>query len=361
MIMKKTVLATVVIVLFLLGVISLTACDKLGINKQKEYTTRTKTISYEHFNTVSVFSSYGNTTEEEFDGYVKTADDMLAYYHKLFDIYNAYPDINNLKSINDNAGKQSVEVEKELIEFLGYCKQLYVLTNGKTNIMLGSVLRIWHDTRELASENGGWLDEELLPKESRLLEAATHTSIDFLVIDEEAGTVYITDPEASIDVGAIAKGYVVTKLVAELKAQGAAAVALNIGGNVATIGLKPDGGFWVTGITNPDRTAEENIICKVEIGETSVVTSGDYERFFISGDERYHHVIDTETLWPAEYFASVSVFSEDAGLADALSTALFCMSYEEGLALISSLEAIDVLWIYKDGTMKMTDGVRMKE
>ena len=354
--MKKAISALLLFLCLCCLMSSLAACNK-GVGEEKEYVTRSKTVSYVHFNTVSTISSYGDTTEEEFDSYVKIADEMLEYYHKLFDIYYEYAGINNIKTINDNAGISAVAVDEELVNFLDYCKQLYTLTNGKTNVMFGSVLKIWHNKRECADENGGYLDEALLPTESELTAAAEHTSIDLLVIDKEAKTVYISDPEASIDVGAVAKGYAANKLAERLNLLGADSVAINAGGNIVTIGLKPDGNRWRTGITNPDKMADSSIICRLEIGETSLVTSGDYERYFVSGNKQYHHIIDPSTLMPASYFASVSIFSPDSCLADALSTALFCMSYEDGLALVNSLENVDVLWIYKDGTMKYTKGV----
>jgi thiamine biosynthesis lipoprotein len=162
-----------------------------------------------------------------------------------------------------------------------------------------------------------------------------------------------------LDVGAIAKGYAAAKVAEKLKSMGADSMALNAGGNIVTIGLKPDGSEWVTGITNPDKTAENSLICKVKIGETALVTSGDYERYFVSGNRAYHHIIDPATLMPSEYFASVSIFTANSGLADALSTALFCMSYEQGLALVEEIGGVEVLWIYRDGSMKMTNGVSL--
>jgi thiamine biosynthesis lipoprotein len=118
--------------------------------------------------------------------------------------------------------------------------------------------------------------------------------------------------------------------------------------------------MWVTGITNPDKTAQDSLKCRIEIGSTSVVTSGDYERFFTSADKRYHHIIDPVTLMPAEYFSSVTIITENSGLADALSTALFCMPYEDGLELVSNIGGIDVIWIFKDGSTEITDGVIIK-
>ena len=360
--MKKTISILLIFSLLLSTTFSLAGCKKTEQEgNKKEYTTRSKTVSYQHFNTVTTMSTYGDTSEEEFDSYVKAVDEMFGYYHKLFDIYFEYSGINNIRTINRKAGKEAVLVDESLIDFLLYCKELYTLTGGKTNIMLGSVLSIWHDAREKADDRGGVLNVADFPSMSALSEANLHTSIELLVIDKEAKTVYISDPEASIDVGAIAKGYAAAKAAEKLKAMGADSMALNAGGNIITIGLKPDGDKWVTGITNPDKTASNSLICKIEIGETSLVTSGDYERYFVCDGVRYHHIIDPATLMPAAYFASVSIFTANSGLADALSTALFCMSYEEGLALVERIGGIDVLWIGKDGTMKMTSGVHLAE
>ena len=360
--MKKTISLLLLFVLSL----SLFSCqNELEWNPSESpkpnYTTRSKTVSYQYFNTATMISTYGDTTEEEFNSYVAITDELLGYYHKLFDIYYEYTAVNNLKTINKNAGIKPVEADDELIDFLLYCKELYTLTNGKTNVMLGSVLSIWHDAREKADARGGVLNAKDLPTEEALRAAAEHTAIDSLVIDKTAKTVYISDPLASIDVGAIAKGYAAAKLADKLKAMGADSMAINAGGNIITIGLKPGGVKWVTGITNPDKSADSPLICKVALGETALVTSGDYERYFECGGKTYHHIIDPATLMPADYFASVSIFTANSGLADALSTALFCMSYEEGLALAEQIGGVEVLWIYPDGTMKMTNGVTITE
>ena len=355
--MKKTFLALLLLFSFAISfLISCNGNSEPNANKT-EYKTLSREISFSHFNTVSTISSYGKVSEDAFNSYVITADELLEKYHKLFDIYYEYSGVNNIRTINKNAGKQPVEVDTELIDFLLYCKELYTLTSGKTNVMLGSVLKIWHDCREKAADNFGYLSPQDLPTDEELRAAKEHTSIDSLIIDKDAGTVYISDPKASLDVGAIAKGYTVDIIYERLVADGADSIALNIGGNIRTIGLKPDGTNWVTGITNPDRSSNETIKCRIEIASTSVVTSGDYERYFIAGEKKYHHIIDPETLVPAEYFASVSIITPHSGLADALSTALFCMTYEEGLALAQSLDNVNVIWIYTDGTVKSTTGI----
>lgn len=337
-------------------IFSLASC--LDNADEKKYKTRNRTISGEHFNTFSQISTYADESDEKIESYRVIADELLGRYHKLFDIYYEYEGINNIKTVNDNAGKSPVIVDEELIVFLEYCKELYTITNGKTNIMLGSVLKIWHNCREEASDRYGFLPEDMLPTIEALRAANEHTSIDLLVIDREASSVYIPDPLASIDVGAIAKGYAVDRLYERLVKEGADHAVLNIGGNIRTIGLKPTGDRWVSGITNPNRQFDETLICRLELGESSLVTSGDYERFFFVGDDRYHHIIDPVTLTPARYFSSVSVITEESCLADALSTALFCMSEAEGRALIESLDAdVNVIWVDLEYKITHTDGV----
>ena len=346
--------------LLLSVVFSLFSCGDKNTDtpEKKEYQTRSRTISTVYFNTYSAIYSYGDESDDSIERYAIITDEILSYYHKLFDIYYEYSELNNIRTINRNAGKKPVEVDVELIDFLLYCKELYTLTSGKTNVMLGSVLKIWHDCREEADGDFGYLNPEKLPSDEELEVAKEHTSVDSLVIDKVAGTVYISDPKASLDVGAIAKGYTVEIIYNRLVKEGADCVALNIGGNLRTIGLKPDGAKWVTGITNPNKESDETIKCRLEIASTSVVTSGDYERYFYAGDKKYHHIIDPETLAPADYFASVSIITPNSGLADALSTALFCMSYEEGLELVNNIGNIEVIWIYSDGTIKSTNGVQ---
>ena len=341
--------------------LSIVACNKNGNGEQSgntEYTTRSRVISSYYFNTHSVIYTYADKDDTAIEKYQKIADEVLSYYHKLFDIYFEHDGMNNLCTINKNAGKSPVQVDEEMIVFLEYCKELYTITGGKTNVMLGSVLELWHDAREDALDDFGYLNPDDLPSMAALEKANEHTSIDLLVIDKEASTVYITDRKAALDVGAIAKGYTVDILAEKIKAEGAESVALNIGGNIRTIGFKPQGEQWVVGITNPDKSSEQSLYCKVEIGSTSMVTSGDYERYFYAGETKYHHIIDPVTLVPAAYFSSVTIITENSGLADALSTALFCMSYDDGLALVNSIGGVEVVWIDLNYNVKTTPGIK---
>ena len=331
----------------------LAGCPSSNLETPKnEDITVWKYTSFSFFDTVSYIYSYKGDEQSDFQNNCEPVALLLTEYHKLFDIYHEYEGIVNLNTINNNAGKDPLVVDQKLIDFLLYAKEIYTLTNGETNVMLGPVLKHWHDARTNATYNPGNI---YIPKITDLEEANKYTSIELLEINDENNTVRITDSKGRIDVGALGKGYATEKAALLLESRGCQGYVLNIGGNIRVIGTKPDGTGWNTGIKNPFNTSSHSLI--INISDTSCVTSGDYERFFNYEGEKYHHIIDKDTLMPAKYFTSVSILAKDSGLADALSTALFAMSYEEGRALVDSLENVEAIWIYYDGTIVYTDGI----
>lgn len=307
---------------------------------------------FTYFDTVSNIYSYAGDSQEEFEARCAAVADILGKYHSLFDIYYEHSGVTNLRTLNLNAGKDPMKVDAELIDFLLYAKELYELTNGEMNIMMGAVLRPWHDCREAAANDPA---SARIPTEAELAAAAKHTDISCLEIDAVNQTVRISDPEASIDVGALGKGYATEKAAEYLRGVGAEGYVLNIGGNIRIIGYKPDGSGWGTGIKDP--ADPEQYAMRLTLADTSCVTSGDYERYFMVNNQKYHHIIDKDTLMPSDFFSSVTIITPNSGLADALSTALFAMSYEDGRAIVESLENIEVLWITRDGTQYYTDGL----
>lgn len=310
-------------------------------------------VYFDFFDTVSYIYSYSNDSQEEFEERCGEVSKILLEYHKLFDIYYEHSGVTNLCTLNKNAGGEAMVVDEKLIDFLLYAKELYTLTDGEMNIMMGSVLSLWHDCREGAGNDP---ENARIPTDEELAEARLHTDISLLEIDEEKNTVRISDPEAAIDVGALGKGYATEKAAKYLESRGINSYVLNIGGNIRIIGHKIDGSGWGTGIKDPANTTQYAMT--LDLADTSCVTSGDYERYFIVSGKKYHHVIDKDTLMPAAYFSSVSIITKDSGLADALSTALFSMSYEDGRALVEKIGGVDVLWITPDGTQYYTEGIK---
>jgi len=301
------------------------------------------------FDTVTSIVGYAQS-EEEFGKITDEIHDQLEAYHQLFDIYNDYEGVNNIKTINDQAGIAPVKVDPVLIGFLQDCKDYYNATGGVVNVAMGSVLSLWHETR-----NDGINDPEnaKLPEEEALKEAAKHCSFDTVIIDEEYSTVYLEDPKQSLDVGAIAKGWSTQRVCENLPA----GFLISVGGNVCASGPKPENNSaWVVAIQDPEGGADD-YLHTVYVNQESVVTSGDYQRYYTVDGKIYHHIIDPETLYPAEKWKSVSIICTDSGLGDALSTALFLLDIEEGQKLLDKYEA-QAVWVDLEGETYYSPGFK---
>lgn len=335
-----TIVISVVIALIILLFIFLP-------KKQEQY----RAVYIDSFDTVTQIIGY-DESEEKFREKADILNEKLIYYHQQYTIYSSYEGINNIRTINQNAGVEPVKVDQAIIDLLKFSKQMHEETNGKINIAMGSVLSIWHNYRTNGISNPS---EAALPPMDKLEEAAKHTDINNLIIDEDASTVYLADPEMSLDVGSIGKGYAVQMVAEYAKELGLTNLILNVGGNVASIGPRADGTGWKLGIQNPDLDAENSTVKTVQFSDKCLVTSGDYQRYYTVDGKEYCHIIDPDTLMPAEYFSAVSIIIDHSGKADALSTALFNMPYEDGLALINSIEGAEAIWVFEDGSIKYSE------
>ncbi len=302
--------------LILLTCILLTSCS------QERYSTQI----FGYFDTVVNIDGYFDN-EEEFQEAVKITEETLKEYHALFDIHTS----GKLKTLNE----EKISFDKELINAINFGINVEEVTNGRCNIALGSLLSLWHEARE----------NKILPSGDLLRSAAHHTDISKIQIEENK--VILLDPDMSLDFGAIAKGYVADILREKLTKSRFEEMIVNLGGNVLVIGDK-DGNGWNIGIQDPEN--ENALVETIKVSDSSLVTSGVYQRYFEVNGQRYHHIISPDTLYPADDYLSVSVLYKESAWADALSTALFCMPIEEGEQILEKFENIGALWIKKDGT-----------
>ena len=348
---KKQFLSLFLLVCILLPCAFFTSC-----NQKKDKMQKYSAYSFDYFDTATTITGYA-TTKEAFDQISNDILKELEEYHKLFTIYHTYENMENLCTLNKlKDGKHRVvTVDSRIIDMLLYAKDVYSKTQGKVNIAMGSVLSIWHDYRTQGTKDPTKAE---LPPMDTLKDAAKHTNIDDLVIDKENNTVFLKDPQMTLDVGAIAKGYAVEMIAKSLEKKGISGYVLNVGGNVRTVGEKGNGEKWLIGIENPDDSTDEQYIEYLEFAGESVVTSGSYQRFYFVNGKSYHHIIDTETLMPSEYYLSVSIITKSSSDGDALSTALFCLPFEDGLALLNSFNGAEAMWVYPDGTKKYSNGFK---
>jgi len=341
---KKYIPAIAAVLMVVLGIVIPILQKQIQPEQYKKY-------YIDAFDTATQVIGYADS-EEEFTERANLINDELKRYHKLYDIYNLYGSVNNLRTINMNAGKEPVKVDQEIIDLLKFSIDLYNKTDGEINIAMGKVLKIWHDYRTSGIDDPTTAS---LPPIDLLQEAYKHCNINDIIIDEEASTVYLADPEMSLDVGSIGKGFAVQKVAEYARELGYNNLVLNCGGNAVSIGPKADKNDWIFGIQNPDLEAENALLKRVSITDMCLVTSGDYQRFYTVDGVEYCHIIDPDTLMPPNYFRAVSIICDNSGLADALSTALFNMPYEDGLKLINSIENAEAVWVYEDGSMKYSE------
>ena len=262
-------------------------------------------------------------------------------------------------------------VSEDILNLLDLGRVAFDFSDGQVNICMGSVLSLWHTARET----------ETLPDAAALERAARHTAPHALLTDTAAGTVCLTDPDARLDVGAIAKGYAAACaadiLRGRVESGELTGVLMELGGQVLALGTRPDGSAWTVGVRDP--RPDDGILREPPVGaslatcavkDMSVVTSGTDQRGFFTADGvRYHHLIDPQTLYPGTRYLSVTVFVPDyavcrfgsrtveaTAIADALSTALFLLPQEEGGELLSGVPGAYALWVTADGKIIKSDG-----
>lgn len=311
------------------------------------------------FDTMIQLTAYC-ASETEFDRLSTLAVDSFSRLSRLYDRFHEYEGTVNLCTVNRLAGTGPVAVDTELYDLIAYSVELSKEIPG-VNVAMGSVTSIWQDYlhRYQSAEEGEY------PPANELSMAAGHCSPDDVVLDPEHQTVFFRDPRLTLDLGAVAKGYATEQIGQKLYEEGLSVFYLSSGGNIRVFGPAPGGESrgWPVGIQDPDKSPFDTAAAPAAallVRNTSVVTSGDYQRYYIVGGKRVHHIIDPETLFPGGRYRSVTVVCEDSGLADLLSTALFNLSEAEGRELSLRFGA-EAFWIYPDGTKSRTAGFSLLE
>lgn len=304
---------------------------------------------FETFDTVVDVTIYSD--DEEF------AEENLAYTEKrfneltkLFDNYRSYPNIVNVKTINESAGISPVEVDDELYELIKESIDNYHNYSKKNNIALGPVISVWNAYRDLY-EDGNTKEDVIkeagtyLPEVKDLESLREYTDIDKIKLDDENNSVYL-EKNMKIDVGATAKGYATEIVAKELRDRGVKSAIISAGGNVKIIGTPTDGrDSFKVGIQNPDLDSDKSAIVAMDLkGDISAVTSGDYQRFFEVDGKRYCHIIDPDTLEPSSRIKSLTVINEDSSLADFLSTAGF-NSTDKEIEEMAAKTNSGIIWV----------------
>ncbi len=238
------------------------------------------------------------------------------------------------------AGGAPVEVEPETAELiskaLGYCRA----SDGLFDITIGAVSKLWD------------FHEGVVPAPEEIEAALPH--VGYQNVQVSGTTVTLADPEARLDLGGIAKGYVSDVLLDELATEGVQSAYVNLGGNVKVLGAKPDGSAWRIGVRDPNDPDGGSPIARVSLEGGSVVTSGLYERQFEQDGRRYWHILDPRTGYPVETdIISATIVSDRSIDGDGYTKPLFMMGADEARAWLASHSELQVLLVDAQGDMTM--------
>lgn len=277
---------------------------------------------------------------------IKELENKMSISIKESDVYK----------INKMSGIAPVKVSEETFYVIKKAIDYSMLTDGIFDITLYPIIKLW-DINSYTSE---------VPGEAEILDRLKLVNYKKVSLNEEKREVFLEQEGMMIDLGGIAKGYIGDQILELLKSKGVEHAIINLGGDVLVIGSRVDGTPWRVGVADPrlSRTSNQHFAV-IKAVEQTVITSGDYERFLEDTYEqtgiRYHHIFDPETGYPSAYgISSVTIVSEHAIDADALATALFNMTMEEGAKLINELDGFEALIVDENMELLKTDGMKVE-
>ena len=343
--------------LFILLIVSisifLSSCGaKVGTNTTTTTTTTTKTstkatstdpVQKETYmmGTIIQLKVYGENAQiavEKSEKRIKEIEDKMSVNIKTSEI----------SQLNAKAGISGQKLSPDTYSVIQKAIKYSKLSGGALDITIEPIVKLW----------GIGTEKERVPSKSEISEKLKLVNDNDIILDDKNSTVKLKGVNQAIDLGAIAKGYTadeVKKILLENKVKSA---LINLGGNVYAVGSKIDGTDWTIGIQNPLSTRGE-YLGTVSFSDKSVVTSGNYERYFIKDGIRYHHIFDPTTGYPAEKgLISTTIVSNTSIDGDALSTSTYILGLDKGMKLVESIKGVEAIFITKDKKIYVTPGLQ---
>ena len=302
-----------------------------------KFTNNQINVSGQYFDTTVSITIYGGTKD--------VADKCKDICSKYENMFSNKIDSSEISMININSAKGNwTSVSKDTLELIKKGIEFGNISNGLFDITIGEVSQLWD-----------FKDGNNLPDPATIKEKISN--VNYKNIEIDGNNVRLSNPNAKLDLGGIAKGYIADKLKEYLLSQNIDSALINLGGNVLLVGSKLDGSNFRIGIQKPFEESGETILV-VNTHDKSIVTSGTYERYFYKDNKLYHHILDTHTGYPVENdLCSVTIISDSSMMGDGLSTTAFLMGLNDGLNYIESLENTEAIFIDKDLKIHTTTGL----
>lgn len=322
------------ILMILLSLLSLSACAK-----NEEVYERTEFM----MDTVINLKIYDGKNDEAMEKGIKELENIEK-------IMSGHIDTSDVSKINKNAGIEAVEVDENLYNIIKNAKHIAEISGGGYDPTIGPLVELW-DINEGKNNRDSLPEKEDIEKARELVDYKKLQILD-------GNRIYLENKGMKIDLGGIVKGYAADRVKEIFEDNGVKSAIIDLGGNIFTLGTRPDGGKWKIGIQNPI-FQDRGYLGILGLENKTIVTSGAYERYFELDGKRYHHIIDQDTGYPSDSdLSSVSIISNNSEEADALSTAVFVLGYEKGKALIDELEDVEAIYVLKNKNVIVDDKLR---
>ena len=255
--------------------------------------------------------------------------------------------------INKNAGIKPVQVHEDVYYVLKKAKYYATISNGAFDPTIGPIVDLWNINSDQPTER------DSIPTDDEIKKALGLVNYNELELMDD-NYVYLKRKGMKINLGGIVKGYAADEVKRIFTENGVKSAIIDLGGNIYAFGQKLNGDPWNIGITDPFEPSASFVGVLPAI-DKSIVTSGDYERYFIYEGKKYHHILDSKTGYPSDSgIRGVSIVSEKGIDGDALSTTLFVLGLDKGLELVDKLEGIEAIFITSDKEVIVTDGLKDK-
>lgn len=287
---------------------------------------------------LSIYHDHKENAMDEAITYIKKMEALLSTNLEGSDVYN----------INQAAGKEPVQVTEETVEIIKEAIDMSKESQGMFDISIGAVSNLW----KIGSSDAR------VPTQSEITEAIKQIDYQRITLNQEESTVYIEEG-MTLELGAISKGYIADGVKKIFEKHGITSAIINLGGNVVVIGTSPRNvNGWNIGVQNPDEVRGDTV-GSVLVKDSSVVTSGIYERYLESDGKTYHHILNPETGYPVDNnISGVTVFSPTSLEGDKLSTTLYLLGIEQGLQLVNETEGVEAVFIDKDKGIYLSNGLK---
>jgi thiamine biosynthesis lipoprotein len=283
-------------------------------------------------------------SEEEGNSYIDLAIEEISRIERLI---SSWDPNSQTSEINKNAGIQPVIVDKELFQLIERALKISKLTNGAFDISYASMDKVWFFDGTMTK----------MPDKKDIEQSVAKVGYQNIILNPEDNSVYLALEGMKIGFGAIGKGYAADKAKALLIEKGVSAGIINASGDLNTWGKQPDQKDWMVAIVNP--LNKEKVFSWMPVYNSAVVTSGNYEKYVSFNGVLYSHIIDPRTGYPSTGILSVTVFTANAELADALATSIFVMGVETGLDFVNQLNGVECIIIDKDSKIITSNNITL--